>query len=126
MVLSTITGSPIITASVVLGGLSVLAIAYAWKQGKSLNPMGSEVRSKSPFAYAEKFRDSVREKSKENNEIPDLQVSQLDNLLSHAVAHGREIERAKGQNSDKLYQMVLGALVLSGLNLLAILFLIFG
>jgi len=125
-IISTIQSDPILLGSTVIGGLSLLAIIYAWKQGKSLNPMGGKVRSTSPFKYASKFRDRVEDKAEEEGEIPDLQVSQLDNLLSHAVAHGREIERAKGKNSDKLYKMVGICLLLTGLNFVALMVLIFG
>lgn len=117
---------PVIVGSVVIGGLSLAAIGYAYSQGKSLNPIGNKVRSKSPFKYAEDFRDRVADKAESEGQLPNLQVSQLDNLLSHAVAHGREIERAKGQNSDKLYKMVGLCLIISGLNLLGILFIAFG
>ena len=126
-IISTITGDPVLLASTVLGSLSIALVVYAYKNGKSLNPLGGKVRSKSPFKYAGKVRDSVKDKAEDQgDQIPDLAVSQLDNLLSHAVAHGREIERAKGQNSDKLYKMVGLTLLISGINFLGLMFLIFG
>jgi len=126
-IVSTIIGDPILLGSTVIGALSVALIVYAYKNGKSLNPLGGKVRSKSPFKYAGKVRNSVKDKAEDQgDQIPDLAVSQLDNLLSHAVAHGREIERAKGQNSDKLYKMVGLTLLISGINFLGLMFLIFG
>lgn len=125
--ISTITGDTVLLASTVIGSLSVALGVYAYKKGKSLNPLGSKVRSKSPHKYAGKIRDAVKQKADEQgDQIPDLAVAQLDNLLSHAVAHGREIERAKGQNSDKLYKMVGVTLLFTGINSLALMFLIFG
>jgi hypothetical protein len=124
--ISSITSDPIMMASVVLGSLSVALFVYAWKSGKSLNPLSGSVSSTSPFKFADKFRDRVKNEAQEQDEIPDLAVSQLDNLLSHAVAHGREIERAKGKNSDKLYKMVAITTLVSGLNFIGLLVLIFG
>jgi hypothetical protein len=124
--ISSITSSPVMMASVVLGSLSVALLVYAWKSGKSLNPISGGVQSTSPFKFADKFRDRVKNEAQDQDEIPDLAVSQLDNLLSHAVAHGREIERAKGKNSDKLYKMVAITTLVSGLNFIGLLVLIFG
>ena len=126
-IITTITGDPILLISTVLGALSVALLAYAYNNGKKLNPLTSKIRSKSPFKYAQSIKPSVREEADDQgDQIPDLAVAQLDNLLSHAVSHGREVERAKGKNSDTLYKMVKINLVLSGLALIGILFLIFG
>lgn len=113
-------------SSIVIGGLSLAFIGYSYKSGKSLNPLTQKVKSADPFKFADKFKDKIEDKAEEKNQIGELKVSQLDNLLSHAVAHGREIERAKGQDSETLLTMVKISLLLSGLNLLGIAILIFG
>ena len=117
---------PIILGSIGIGVVSIGLIGYSAYNGKSLNPLAKNVKSESPFSFADKFREAVSKKAKENDQIEDLQVSQLDNLLSHAVAHGREIERAKGKNSDTLYKMIGLCLLGTGLNLIGILILLFG
>jgi len=117
---------PLILGSVVLGGLSLAVIGYMYSQGKSLDLLSGGVKSKSPYDLLDKFRDRVEEEAEEEGQMPDLQVSQLDNLMAQAVAHGREVERAKGKNSNTLFKMVKINLALTGLLVLAVGFLIFG
>jgi len=119
-------GDPIITGSIVIGGLSIAVIGYMYSQGKSLGFLSGDVKSQSPFEFMDNFRGRVEDKAEDEGQLPDLQVSQLDNLISQAVAHGREVERAKGQDSNTMFKMVKLNLALTGAILLGLLFLIFG
>lgn len=119
-------GDPIILGSVVIGGLSLAVIGFMYSKGKSLDVLSGDIDSKSPSDFMERFRGRVEDRAEQKGELPDLQVSQLDNLMSQAVAHGREVERAKGQDSNTMFKMVKINLALTGAVLLGLLFLIFG